>query len=79
MVQPTQVSGGGWIADKPVMVGKDTQTRQRSLKTKIVKASHSRQYIRDSGGIGRRGNSNQKKGIITLLEGEALRKEKRGE
>ena len=50
MVQLTQVSGGGWIADKPVMVDKDTQTKQRSLKAKIVKASHSRQYIRDSGG-----------------------------
>ena len=29
VVQPAQVSGGGWATDKPVVVGKDTQTRQR--------------------------------------------------
>ena len=47
MAQLTQVSGGSWTANKPVMVGKDTQTKQRLLKAKIVKAINGRQYIKD--------------------------------
>ena len=39
------MSGGGeWNTDKPVVVGKYTQTRQRWLKGKIVKYSHGRHY-----------------------------------
>ena len=29
MAQPTQVSDGGWAIDEPVVVGNDTQTKQR--------------------------------------------------
>ena len=29
MAQPTQVSGGDWATDEPVVVGNDTQTKQR--------------------------------------------------
>ena len=29
VAQLAQVSGVGWAADKPVVVGKDTQTRRR--------------------------------------------------
>ena len=39
------MSGGGeWNTDKPVVVGKYTQSRQRWLKGKIVKYSHGRHY-----------------------------------
>ena len=39
------MSGGGeWNTDKPVVVGKYTQTRQRWLKGKIVKYGHGRHY-----------------------------------
>ena len=33
-----------WHTDGPVVVGKYTQTRQRWLRVKIVKPSHSRHY-----------------------------------
>ena len=46
VVQPTQVSGGGWAANKLMVVGKDTQTRWRSLNAKMVKANHGMQYIK---------------------------------
>ena len=29
MAQSVQVSGGGWITDKPVVVGKYIQTKQK--------------------------------------------------
>ena len=39
------MSGGGeWNTDKPVVVGKYIQTRQRWLKGKIVKYGHGRHY-----------------------------------
>ena len=33
-----------WHTDRPVVVGKYTQTRQRWLRTKIVKPGHGRHY-----------------------------------
>ena len=36
--------GGEWNTDKPVVVGKYTQTKQRWLKGKIVKYGHGRHY-----------------------------------
>ena len=39
------MSGGGeWNTNKPVVVGKYTQTRQRWLKGKIVKYGHDKHY-----------------------------------
>ena len=39
------MSGGGeWNTNKPVVVGKYTQTRQRWLKGKIVKYGHGWHY-----------------------------------
>ena len=42
------VMGSGTASiDEPIVVGKYTQTRQRQLKAKMVKASHGRHYIKD--------------------------------
>ena len=39
------LSGDGeWHKDGPVVVGKYTQTRQRLLRAKIVKADHAKHY-----------------------------------
>jgi len=46
VARPAQVSSGGWTTDKPVRIDKDTQTRQRELKAKMVKATHDMQYIK---------------------------------
>ena len=35
---------GGWHTDKPVVVGKYTQTRQMRLRAKTVKFGHDRHY-----------------------------------
>ena len=39
---------GGGDANKPVVVGKYTQTRQRWLKGKIVKSDHGKRYKKTS-------------------------------
>ena len=35
---------GDWHTDRPVVVGKYTQTRQKWLRAKIVKFDHGRHY-----------------------------------
>ena len=51
-------------ANEPVVVGKYTQTRQRWLKGKIVKSSHSRRYKKTSTmprtGVGKKQRKNTK-------------------
>ena len=47
---------GGWHTNRPVVVGKYSQTRQRWLRVKTVKSSHGRHYkeilaVNSEGGI----------------------------
>ena len=68
------------MANKPVVVGKDIQTRQRKLKAKMVKASYERHYIRDPCRAQREGGHSR---VIVIFkkksqhESKTLRKEEK--
>ena len=59
---------GEGAADKSVVVGKYTQTKQRWLKGKIVKSSHGRHYMKaftvPRTGVEKTGEEHEKKNRI---------------
>ena len=60
MARPTQVSGDGWVADRPVGgLGRTPIPGQKWLRGKIVKIHHNRHHKRGLSCVQCRGQQNK--------------------